>query len=139
TDKMAKDLLDFIVAHRSENRATLVGFSGVLGSGKTTFSQVIARELGVVDQVTSPTFVIEKKYQILNPKFSTHYSQLIHIDAYRLEGGAELSKLGFADILADLKNLIILEWPEKVADILPKDMIEVKFEWLDDQIRAITF
>lgn len=98
-----------------ESGATLVTLSGELGAGKTSFSQGAAEALGVEEAVTSPTFVLMKQYALRNKAFA----KLIHMDAYRLDGGAALRPLGFSDALADPMNLILLEWPEKVADALP--------------------
>ena len=95
--------------------ATLVTLSGELGAGKTSFTQGMAAALGVVGAVTSPTFVLEKVYQLHN----TPFSKLIHIDAYRLTGGDELRALGFDELMGEAGNLVVLEWPEKVADLLP--------------------
>lgn len=94
--------------------ATLITLSGDLGAGKTSFTQGIAKALGVIEPVTSPTFVLMKQYSLTNQAFST----LVHIDAYRLEGGAALTPLGFSDVCSNPQNLIVLEWPEKVADAL---------------------
>lgn len=95
--------------------ATLVTLSGELGAGKTSFSQGVAEALGVEDAVTSPTFVLMKQYALSGKAFA----KLIHMDAYRLDGGAALAPLGLSDVLTDPMNLILLEWPEKVADALP--------------------
>ena len=99
-----------------ESGATLVTLSGELGAGKTAFTKAAARALGVEEIVNSPTFVLEKIYQLAPDK---PFKRLIHIDAYRLASGDELSALGFDEILKDAGNLIFLEWPEKVADALP--------------------
>lgn len=106
------------------DHAVLVTLSGDLGAGKTTFTQMVARALGVDEDVTSPTFVIEKIYQLTGQKFD----RLIHIDAYRLESPHELEALEFKELLEDRKNLILLEWPERVAELLPADAIEIRFD-----------
>jgi tRNA threonylcarbamoyladenosine biosynthesis protein TsaE len=117
-------------------KAVVVGLSGDLGSGKTTFSQGVAASLGIAEQVTSPTFVIEKIYKTRdNGKFET----FIHIDAYRLENGKELAALGLAEILNAPNTLIFIEWPEKVADMMPLDIQTIKFEFLDDKTRRISY
>lgn len=115
------------------SRATVVGLSGDLGSGKTTFTQCVAEALGVGDHVTSPTFVIEKIYELANKPFK----HLIHIDCYRLESASEMEKLGWQEIVADPDNLIVVEWPEKIADILPSDMIKVDFTFVNETTREI--
>lgn len=96
--------------------ATVVGLYGNLGAGKTAFTKCVAKVLEVDDSITSPTFVIEKIYELKNKNF-TH---LIHIDAYRLEKSEELLHLGWKEIIADPRNLILIEWPENVAEIMPE-------------------
>jgi tRNA threonylcarbamoyladenosine biosynthesis protein TsaE len=123
----------FIDAIKSKGTARVVALHGDLGSGKTTFAQGVATVLGVDDTVQSPTFVIEKIYETKHPIFT----KLIHIDAYRLEAAEELSKLGWDDIVADTKNLILVEWPERVADIMPDDADIIRFEFIDENIRDI--
>ena len=114
--------------------ATILALSGDLGAGKTTFAQGIARALGVEEQVTSPTFVIEKIYQLQNQTFT----RLIHIDAYRLTDPHELEVLGWKEIIADPANLILIEWPEKVAGLIPADAINISFKEYGDS-REITY
>ncbi len=131
TEAIAKKFVDSL---KKGNEATVVGLRGNLGSGKTTFVQAAARLLGVREPVTSPTFVLIKSYP-LNAK---RYTLLIHIDAYRLERGEELLKLGWNDLAKNPDNLILLEWPERVVSILPtKNYTEISFEFVDDVTRKI--
>jgi len=124
---------EFVAGIKPRNRATVIGLSGDLGAGKTTFAQAVARELGVKESVTSPTFVIEKIYKLENQTFE----HLIHIDAYRLESGRELEKIGWREIAADPQNLILIEWPERVAEILPPDTRKITFKFVDEFTRTI--
>lgn len=117
--------------------ATLVTLSGELGAGKTAFTQAIARTLGVAETVTSPTFVLEKIYQ-LGGEAST-FKRLIHIDAYRLEKGSDLGALGFDELMQDAGNLILLEWPEKVADAFHKPTMKISFLVEDDDSRIMSY
>jgi len=105
----------------SSDKATVVALSGEFGAGKTTFAQAIAAALGVEETVTSPTFVIEKIYALVGQKFS----RLVHIDAYRLKGAHELRVLGWKELLQDAGNLILVEWPEKIADAVPQDAVRI--------------
>ena len=114
TQKIADDFIKNI-SPKSDS-AFVVGLSGNLGAGKTAFTKCIAKGLGVEETVTSPTFVIEKIYELENQKFS----HLIHIDAYRLESGEELLSLGWQRIISDSQNLILIEWPEKVSSVMPE-------------------
>jgi tRNA threonylcarbamoyladenosine biosynthesis protein TsaE len=107
-----------------ESNATLITLSGELGTGKTSFTQGVARALGVETPVTSPTFVLQKIYQ-LPEEAGRGFARLVHIDAYRLKSGEDLTALGFNSLMEDAKNLIVLEWPERVADALPQAHITV--------------
>jgi tRNA threonylcarbamoyladenosine biosynthesis protein TsaE len=131
TEQCADTFIRVLKSH--EKQATIVALYGDLGSGKTTFTQYVAKKLGVTDTVTSPTFVIEKMYKLSHPLFS----QLIHIDAYRLESSTELLNLNWQEIISDPKNLIMLEWPERVADILPDNMQKIYFTFTDETTREI--
>lgn len=117
------------------DRATVVGLYGDLGAGKTAFVQAAAKALGISEHVSSPTFLIIKKYQL--PVTSSGYSSLIHVDAYRLKSSAELRVIGFANLLADPANLIVVEWADRVADALSSDHIRISFEFVDENTRAI--
>lgn len=120
------------------DRATFVTLSGELGAGKTSFTQGLARTLGVIDHVTSPTFVLEKLYD-LPAETGRGFSRLVHIDAYRLEGGKALAPLGFHELMQDPKNLIVLEWPELVADALPEADHALTLAVLPDTARSLTY
>lgn len=123
------------IPHFSNQHATVVGLYGNLGSGKTAFVKAVAKILGVNEEVTSPTFVIIKNYDIKNQIFK----KLIHIDAYRLEKGEELEVLKFKHLLNDKDNIIFIEWPENVADAMPENIIKISFEFIDENIRKIVF
>jgi tRNA threonylcarbamoyl adenosine modification protein YjeE len=116
--------------------ATLITLSGQLGAGKTAFTKAVARVLGVEEVVSSPTFVLEKIYQLAPDK---PFRRLIHIDAYRLETGSDLTPLGFDELMKDEGNLILLEWPEKVSDALPAPAVNISIEVLADDTRKIVY
>ena len=116
--------------------ASILALSGDLGSGKTAFTQGVAQTLGISDTITSPTFVIEKIYQVTG---SPLWKRLIHIDAYRLNNGQELLALGFKEITKDPYNIIVIEWPERVVDILPPEVQTISFKFIDEEIREINY
>ncbi|MFA5841637.1 MAG: tRNA (adenosine(37)-N6)-threonylcarbamoyltransferase complex ATPase subunit type 1 TsaE [Candidatus Paceibacterota bacterium] len=136
TSECAGDIAAILLSGRQEKRATVIGLKGDLGSGKTTFTKALAKKLGVADTVLSPTFVIEKIYKLPAGKPFRH---LIHIDAYRLDSAEELRALGWDEILSEPKNLIVIEWPERVKKLLPKGSFEVKFKFIDDRTREISW
>jgi tRNA threonylcarbamoyl adenosine modification protein YjeE len=133
---------DRVVKTLSKKRggATLITLSGELGAGKTAFTKALAKALGVEEVVSSPTFVLEKVYALSSlggetPKFK----RLVHIDAYRLEKGNDLSTLGFDEIMEGEGSLVVLEWPERVGDSLPKPDLNIVFEVLPSGARHMTY
>ncbi len=133
---------DFLKKIKKGKQATLVTLAGDLGSGKTAFTQMVGKKLGIKTKITSPTFVIQKKYELSpsEPKeISTSYKQLIHIDAYRLNNGRDLLVLDWDEIMNNPDNLILLEWPERVKDIVPTSAKKISFKFIDDSSREIVF
>ncbi len=124
-EEIVKEFINKITP--KSDMATVVGLYGNLGAGKTTFTKYIAKNFGIEEVITSPTFVIEKIYELTNQKFL----HLIHIDAYRLEREEELGSLGWNKIISDPKNLILVEWPEKVSGIMPEH-IKISFKALEN-------
>jgi len=118
---------------RPGKEAAVIGLSGDLGAGKTTFAQHISRILGVEETVTSPTFVIQKMYPLIGQEFD----KLVHIDAYRIEDPHELEILRWHHTIADPKNIILIEWPEKVKELLPKKTKMIHFSYIDDENREV--
>lgn len=132
--KFAEKTGSSLAKKKSKGGALVLGLSGNLGSGKTTFTQFLALSFGIKERISSPTFVIEKIYRL--PKGSA-FENLIHIDSYRLESGRELLTLGWDNIVENEKNLIVVEWPEKVIDILPAETEWIKFEFVDEDTRRV--
>jgi tRNA threonylcarbamoyl adenosine modification protein YjeE len=117
-----------------EQGATVIALSGDLGAGKTAFARALAREFGIEEDVTSPTFVIERIYIPTKGPFV----RFIHIDAYRLDGAHDLGVLGWNELIKDSGNLILLEWPEKVEQAIPKNAERISLEYIDERTRSIT-
>jgi len=105
------------------NRAHILALSGDLGAGKTTFVQSLAKAFGVEETVQSPTFVLMRSYltKARWPK------RILHIDAYRLEGFTALRPLGWEREILDPETLIVLEWPECVAPLIPTPDMTITF------------
>ena len=99
---------------------TVFAFYGEMGAGKTTFISALARELGVEEDVAnSPSFAIINEY-----RSSTTAELIYHFDLYRLESLDEALEIGVEDYF-DSGALCLLEWPERIADILPDDTVRV--------------
>jgi len=120
TSMLAKDLV------RELHGGDVVALSGNVGSGKTTFTQCLARSLGVKSHVTSPTFVLMNIYDLVNPIHDI--SVVCHIDTYRLESLKEFQAIGAEEYIGRSDTLTIIEWPAKVKSLLPKDTIWISFE-----------
>lgn len=111
------------------HKATIIALRGDLGAGKTTFTQALARELGITEAIQSPTYVLMKSYPIDFKGFK----KLIHIDAYRLEKPEEFSALQPEMFLNDPQNLVVIEWPERVEGMLPTPDIILNFAHTDSE------
>ena len=112
------------------NCAKIVTLAGDLGAGKTTFAQGFLGALGADGPFTSPTFTIMKLYEV--GKW-----QVYHIDPYRITTD-DVVALGWKEMVADKDVIILLEWPEIVATLVPDDAITVKFSHVDECTRKIT-
>ena len=112
----------------SSRGAAVIGLEGNLGAGKTTFIQAFAKGMGIRKRLTSPTFVLMKKY-----------NNLYHLDCYRIKDSQDVLALDFKEIISEPKNIILIEWAEKIKRILPKDKIWIKFKILGKTQRIITF
>jgi tRNA threonylcarbamoyl adenosine modification protein YjeE len=101
----------------------LITLSGDLGAGKTTFTQQLAKELGVKEVVQSPTFVLAKSYStsVAWPK------RILHVDAYRLEGPKELSAIDWESEIKRGDTIIVLEWPERVEPLSSRPDLSIRF------------
>jgi tRNA threonylcarbamoyladenosine biosynthesis protein TsaE len=137
--KISEKILDKSIKTKT-NKAMILALSGDLGAGKTTLTQELAKQLGVKDNIVSPTFVIMKIYEI-GKDFDKEISfkKLIHIDAYRLESFDELLKIGWEEIIENKDNLVIIEWPEKVKEIIPLRVFNISLNHIDEVTRLIEF
>ncbi len=105
-------------------------FFGPMGVGKTTFIKALCNELGVVEIVTSPTFALINEYQTGNGEI------IYHFDFYRIEKIEEVFDFGYEDYFYS-GNYCFIEWPDKIAEILPKDVVFVQMEENKDGSRTI--
>jgi tRNA threonylcarbamoyladenosine biosynthesis protein TsaE len=112
----------------SAGRGKIICLSGDLGTGKTTFTQGLLKGLKVKGPYTSPTFVIMKKYS----------QNIFHIDAYRV-GTDDIKSLGWEEIANNPRNIVIIEWAEKICGIIPKKALWIEFQWISEKKRKIIF
>jgi tRNA threonylcarbamoyladenosine biosynthesis protein TsaE len=129
----------------------IIGLIGELGGGKTTFVKGLAKGLGIRDLVTSPSFVLIKEYKIksqisLSPKGRVLRRQnlksqiLTHIDLYRLKNIEEIESLGLSDYLGKKNKICVIEWAEKIKNMLekiPAKVIWVEFGYIDENTRRL--
>ncbi|OGG15224.1 tRNA (adenosine(37)-N6)-threonylcarbamoyltransferase complex ATPase subunit type 1 TsaE [Candidatus Gottesmanbacteria bacterium RIFCSPHIGHO2_01_FULL_39_10] len=111
----------------------VVALYGDLGAGKTTFVHGLANGLGIKKRILSPTFIIVRHYDIKNNTAKVLY----HIDLYRLEKIQEIGSLGLKDLMHNKSNIVIIEWPERLANLLPQERIDIHFKYLTENEREI--
>lgn len=128
-DEIRDAASEFVAAMGDE---TVYAFYGEMGAGKTTFINALCKALGVEDDVTnSPSFSIINEY-----RSDTTAELIYHFDLYRLENLEEAFEIGVEDYF-DSGALCLLEWPERVEDILPDDTVKVKIVINDDNSREL--
>jgi tRNA threonylcarbamoyladenosine biosynthesis protein TsaE len=103
----------------------VIAIGGELGAGKTTLTQAICRGYGVVEEVTSPTFTLIHEYSGVR-------SKVYHLDLYRIRLPRELEALGWDDIVAE-NALVIVEWPERAAELMPPGHIPISLAHLPER------
>lgn len=111
----------------------VLALTGDLGAGKTIFAKGIAAAFGVKETVNSPTFVIMKNYKASRGLVK----ELVHIDAYRLENENDIKAIGALDYFGRSGAVVLVEWPERVKDILPKKTKWVKISYLKNKREII--
>ena len=126
-----KEMLEFGKNFAKSLKRHVVELIGDVGAGKTTFTRGLAEGLGIKEPITSPSFNISKSYALPN-----RTGFLIHYDFYRLpDPGLMLDDLH--EKLTNPNNIIIIEWGESIADILPKNRIKIKIKYNDDGSREV--
>jgi tRNA threonylcarbamoyladenosine biosynthesis protein TsaE len=96
-------------------KPNLLALVGPLGAGKTTLTQTIAKQLGVRQQVTSPTYVLQQVYRITS---HATYDTLVHVDCYRIKADHEVPALDLMYWCARPKTLVIVEWADRIKQYL---------------------
>ena len=112
---------------------TVFAFYGDMGAGKTTFINALSKALGVEsDDTASPTFAFINEY-----RSDTTAELIYHFDFYRIEDLEEALDLGIEDYF-DSGAICLIEWPERIAPILPADTVSVRITVNDDDTRTLT-
>ena len=132
---IAIDSLQGIDAAAAEFAAALadkriVAFYGSMGAGKTTFISALCRYFGAEDDVCSPTFTIVNEYRAADG------DSIFHFDFYRIESLREAMDIGFGEYLYS-GSLCLIEWPEKVEELLPEETLNVRITASEDGRRTI--
>ncbi|NCU33904.1 tRNA (adenosine(37)-N6)-threonylcarbamoyltransferase complex ATPase subunit type 1 TsaE [Candidatus Saccharibacteria bacterium] len=116
--KSTTDMIDFGAKLGAELRGgEVIELIGDVGAGKTTFTKGLAKGLAIAETVQSPSFTISRVYD--------GRLELVHYDFYRLNNAGVMA-LELADNLSDAEKVVVIEWAETVADILPKERIRIK-------------
>jgi len=136
THTLGKQLAQEVLKKGADKTATIFGLIGDLGAGKTTFVQGFAFGLNIRKPITSPTYVIMKRFT-LEDLFQSKFTNLYHIDSYRIKEQQELMQLGFADINHEPKNIILIEWADRIKGVLPVNIRWIKLEYLGQNKRRI--
>lgn len=108
----------------------ILALYGPMGAGKTTLSRQIAREWGVLDQVSSPTFSLVNEYR------NADGEAMYHFDFYRIKEEEEALAMGCEDYFFS-GNTCLVEWPEKIPNLMPQDVIRVNLSLLASGKRTI--
>jgi tRNA threonylcarbamoyladenosine biosynthesis protein TsaE len=124
--ELDKGIEQFIPLLKEHN---IFAFHAEMGSGKTTFISRLIQKMGYSDDVSSPTFSIINEYE------TSDYGICYHLDLYRIESDEEAYDIGIEEILYG-KNVVFLEWPSKIENLLPENTVIVRIE-VENNIRKL--
>lgn len=106
------------------HKGSVLCLDGDLGAGKTTLTQFIAKEFGIDEYITSPTFTIIKEYEGTLPFY--------HMDVYRIDSEDDMYDLGYEEYIYS-EGVTIIEWSQKICNILPANRINIYIQRVDDE------
>ncbi|MBI2064856.1 MAG: tRNA (adenosine(37)-N6)-threonylcarbamoyltransferase complex ATPase subunit type 1 TsaE [Candidatus Yanofskybacteria bacterium] len=150
--KETQELAGFLLGKFSKiisKKALVVALEGELGAGKTTLVQGLAKALKIKAKIKSPTFTLIKNYPITNYELRIRkvirnpqsairkFNNLYHLDCYRLRDHKDLEILCSKEILNDPRNIVLIEWSDRVKKILPKKHIKIHIDHIDKNVRKI--
>lgn len=137
TKKLGEILAKEVLKTESQKRALVISLEGDLGGGKTTFLQGFAKGLGIKEKILSPTFIIMRKSKIPKKNIGDTYVNFYHVDCYRIKKPKEILDLGFKGIVSGFRNIVAIEWADRVREIIPKRAIWLNFEFVNKNKRKI--
>jgi tRNA threonylcarbamoyladenosine biosynthesis protein TsaE len=136
-DDLKKFAADFA---RELKGGDVIGLVGDLGAGKTTLTQFLAAELGVPNDIKSPTFVLVREYSTGADAAKRGIRKLVHADAYRLEDEDELWAIGFDDLADDPESVVVVEWADRVPSLRDYATYrELRFSFGDGEERVVDY
>ena len=112
------------------SEVTIGAFEGEMGAGKTTLIRALAAAMGVPDDVSSPTFALVNEYR------DSRNNPVYHFDFYRINSVEEAERMGAVEYF-DSGYLCLIEWPARVAPLLPEPRLEVRLEVTGSKAREI--
>jgi L-threonylcarbamoyladenylate synthase len=124
TRGFGEKLVENLIAKKL-NKPIIIAFQGELGTGKTQMSKGMAKALGIKQEITSPTYIIAREY-----KLKKNFAKFVHMDIYKLMEGKEIWDVGLAEMLKE-KNLIVIEWAEKISQILKEQSKKAFIVWIN--------
>ena len=127
TEKLAKKFVGLV-----KDTGAFVCLLGDVGAGKTAFSKLLCKHLGVKEKVTSPSFVIINEYK-------SGLIPVYHFDLYRLENEGVSTIINELEEYSEGKILTLVEWAEFSQNSLPFDRIELRIDYIDDTVREFSF
>ena len=126
--KLSQAAIDLL---RFAGEIKVIAFFGEMGSGKTTFIKAICQHLGVKSSMSSPTFSLVNEYITLEG------TAVYHFDFYRIKSEKDALEIGLEEYFYS-GNYCLVEWPEKILNLLPKEFVRVSIE-VENELRIITF
>lgn len=128
TEKELPNIAQQIIEYAKPKSKTVL-FKGEMGAGKTTLIKHLVKQLGVEDEVSSPTFSLVNEY-------TNGVETVYHFDFYRIDSEEEAYDIGFEEYLIE-KNWCFIEWPEKIHNLIPVDALQICIKTIDADRRSL--
>lgn len=133
TQKIASDLAQKIIKTKN---GVVIALEGELGAGKTVFVKGFAEAIGIKSKIKSPTFVLMRSYKIQDTRYKIQ--NLYHLDCYRIAGHKDLRIPELEEVFNEKGSIVLVEWAERIKEILPKKHITIHIDHVDENKRKIT-